>query len=137
VVVRPPFGLVVSVLPPYYSTVWIGGLPYYYANDVYYTWDAAQNGYVVTAPPPGADQPTAAPAAAPPSAGGDTLIMYPKNGQSAETQAADRYECHSWARSQTGFDPTQPGGGPNGGQARDSYDRAMSACLTGRGYEVR
>ena len=24
-----------------------GGVPYYYANDTYYTWDAAQNGYEV------------------------------------------------------------------------------------------
>ncbi|MDB6098231.1 MAG: hypothetical protein JWN58_934, partial [Gammaproteobacteria bacterium] len=27
VVVRPPPGLVISVLPPYYSTVWFGGVP--------------------------------------------------------------------------------------------------------------
>jgi len=137
VVVRPPFGLVLSVLPPYYSTVWIGGLPYYYANDVYYTWDAGQNGYVVTAPPAGADQPMPAPAAAPASgSAAENIIIYPKNGQSSDRQAADRYECHSWARSQTGFDPTQAGGGGNA-QGRAPYDRAMTACLTGRGYEVR
>jgi hypothetical protein len=135
VVVRPPVGLVVTVLPPYYSTVWIGGLPYYYANDVYYTWDAGQNAYVVAAPPANADQPSAAPVMA-----NEDLIIYPKNGQSTEQQAADRYECHSWAKQQTGFDPTQPGGGvpaPNSAGARSAYDRAMSACLSGRGYEVK
>ncbi|GAC1502917.1 MAG: hypothetical protein NVS1B6_09900 [Steroidobacteraceae bacterium] len=134
VVVRPPPGLVISVLPPYYSTVWIGGLPYYYANDVYYTWDPAQNGYVVVDPPANADQPSAPPASVP-----EDLISYPKNGQTSEQQAADRYECHRWAKGQTGFDPTQPGGGlPNdSASARSAYNRAMSACLTGRGYEVK
>ena len=135
VVVRPPFGLVVSVLPPYYSTVWIGGLPYYYADNVYYTYDPVQNGYVVVDPPPGADQPTAPP----PPAARDDLMVYPKNGQTSEQQAADRYECHTWAKGQTGFDPTQPGGGvaPGGAdQTRANYNRAMSACLQARGYQV-
>ena len=135
VVVRPPSGLVVSVLPPDYSTVWIGGLPYYYANEVYYTWNATQNGYVVVDPPANADRPTAAPKAGP-----EDLIIYPKNGQTSDQQAADRYECHNWAKSQTRFDPTLPGGGlpANESEAgRSSYDRAMSACLTGRGYEVK
>jgi Family of unknown function (DUF6515) len=27
VVVRPPIGLFVTVLPPFYSTIWVGGLP--------------------------------------------------------------------------------------------------------------
>lgn len=134
-VVRPPVGLVISVLPPYYTTVWLGGMPYYYANDVYYTWDPAQNGYVVQNPPADADQPSA-----PPPGAQQDLIIYPKNGQTSEQQAADRYECHNWARSQTGFDPTQPGGGvpsPNYERSHGNYDRAMSACLTGRGYEVK
>jgi hypothetical protein len=136
VVVRPPFGLVVSVLPPYYSTVWIGGSPYYYADNVYYTWDPAANGYTVVAPPDGADQPSAAPAQAAPQT---DLIVYPKNGQSSDQQAADRYDCHNWAKGQTGFDPTQTGGGVAPGtaaQARSNYDRAMSACLQARGYQV-
>ncbi|MGA2708599.1 MAG: DUF6515 family protein [Steroidobacteraceae bacterium] len=133
VVVRPPFGLVLTVLPPYYSTVWIGGLPYYYANNVYYTWDPAQNGYEVVAPPAGADQPADAP---PPMAAQGDLIIYPKNGQTTDQQAADRYECHSWAKGQTGFDPTQAGGGPGGDQNRANYNRAMSACLQARGYQV-
>jgi hypothetical protein len=133
VVVAPPVGLVISVLPPYYSTVWIGGLPYYYADNVYYTWNPAQNGYAVVEPPANPDQ-----VSPPPPSAHEDLIIYPKNGQSSEQQAADRYECHNWAKGQTGFDPTQPGGGvPPGSGARSSYDRAMSACLTGRGYEVK
>jgi hypothetical protein len=134
VVVRPPVGVVISVLPPYYSTVWFGGAPYYYANDVYYTWDPTRNGYVVVEPPANAADPSS-----PPSTHED-LIIYPKNGQSAAQQAGDRYDCHSWAKAQTGFDPTQVGGGVPPGSAasgRSEYDRAMSACLTARGYEVR
>ena len=60
-VVRPPAGLLVMSLPPYYTTVWIGGIPYDYANDVYYRWAPEQGGYEVVDPPAGADQPTAAP----------------------------------------------------------------------------
>jgi hypothetical protein len=135
VVVRPPVGLVISVLPPDYSTVWIGGLPYYYANEVYYTWSPDKNGYVVVDPPAGADHPTAAP-----DGGHEDIFIYPKNGQSSDQQAADRYECHSWAKSQTHFDPTLPNGGVAATQAdaqRSAYNRAMSACLSGRGYEVK
>jgi hypothetical protein len=138
VVVRPPVGVTISVLPPYYSTVWIGGIPYYYADDVYYTWDSTQNGYVVVSPPANADQPSPPPP--PPETSPTDIIIYPKNGQSASQQAADRYECHRWAKSQTGFDPTEAGGGVSPGgnqQQRSAYDRAMAACLTGRGYEVK
>jgi hypothetical protein len=135
VVVGAPIGLAISVLPPYYSTVWFGGVPYYYANDVYYTWNPEQNAYVVVNPPANADQPSS-----PPPNVQQDLIVYPKNGQSTEQQAADRYDCHSWAKSQSGFDPTQPGGGAAPGNyeaSHSNYERAMSACLTGRGYEVK
>jgi hypothetical protein len=137
VVIQPPVGLVISVLPPYYSTVWIGGNPYYYADNVYYTWQPDQNGYAVVNPPDNADQPSTPPQSAPEAA--DDLIIYPKNGQSKDQQAADQFECHGWARNQTGFDPTQPGGGVQSGDVdriRNNYNRAMSACLQGRGYQV-
>jgi hypothetical protein len=137
VVVTPPPGLVISVLPPYYSTVWVGGIPYYYADNVYYTWQPDQNGYAVAdAPADAQDDPNAA--SAPPDNAQTDLIIYPKNGQSKDQQAADQFECHTWAKGQTGFDPTQPGGGQSGGSAmnRSNYDRAMSACLQARGYQV-
>jgi len=137
VVVRPPPGIIISVLPPYYSTVWFGGNPYYYADNVYYTWQPDQNGYAVVDPPSDADQPAVPPAG--PTGGGDDLIVYPKDGQSKDQQAADQFECHSWARGQTGFDPTLSGGGVQPGdvdRSRSNYNRAMSACLQGRGYQV-
>ena len=134
VVIGAPVGFLVPVLPPYYNTVWVAGVPYYYANDTYYAWDAAQNGYQVVDPPAGADTASTQP---PPS---DDLFIYPQNGQTAEQQANDKYECHKWSFSQTGYDPTQPSGGVAPGDAagkRADYQRAMRACLEGRGYSVR
>ncbi len=137
VVIAPPPGLVISVLPPYYSTVWFGGVPYYYADNVYYSSAPDQSGYVVVDPPDNADNPSPPPPPSSDSASSD-LMIYPKNGQSKEQQAADQFECNNWAKGQTGFDPTQPGGGVSGNvdASRNNYDRAMSACLQGRGYQV-
>ena len=138
VVVAPPIGVFVPVLPPYYSTVWFGGVPYYYANDTYYMWSAQNNGYEVVDTP--ASAVNAAPDAQPPPPPTTTkLFIYPRNGQDAELQAKDKYECHSWASGQTGFDPTVTGGNVSpdqfGAKSTDYY-RAMAACLQGRGYSV-
>ena len=133
VVVRPPIGIVVPVLPPFYTTIWIGAIPYYYAGGVYYTWAPDSYGYVVTEPPPESDITDT-------QTGADQLFIYPKQGQSEEQQAKDRYECHRWAVEQTAFDPTQPGGNvPTDQHAskRDDYFRAMKACLEARGYSVQ
>jgi hypothetical protein len=155
VVVTPPIGMSIAVLPPYYSTLWVAGVPYYYANSVYYTAAPDQSGYMVATPPPddggqGAPPPdgSADPnaqgggsyAQAPPQAPAPSdFIIYPKQAQSKDQQAADEYECHNWAKGQTGFDPTQPNGGVAAGdadRAHSNYDRAMAACLQGRGYQV-
>jgi hypothetical protein len=32
-------------------------------------------------------------------------IVYPAQGQSAEQMEKDKFECYTWARNQTGFDP--------------------------------
>jgi hypothetical protein len=133
VVVTPPLGLVLPILPPFYTTVWFGAVPYYYANDTYYSWRPEEQGYQVVAPP----QDNTAPSTQPPS---DELYVYPSNGQSAEQQSKDKYECHRWASSQSGFDPTLPQGGVAPERVADlraAYQRAMSACLTARGYSVR
>lgn len=133
VVVSPPIGIVVPLLPAFYTTIWVGGIPYYYANNVYYVWDPARDGYVVTNPPQQINQQE--PALVP-----DQLYIYPKHGQSAKQQADDRFACYQWSVKQTGFDPTQP---PQGiGQAelnhkREDYQQAMRACMEGRGYSVR
>ena len=132
-----------------YATYWWGGVPYYYANNVYYTWNDGSNGYVVTDPPP-ADEDSgsaSAPAdgtystaepgysgnAAGASTGSAEVYAYPKSGQSDEQQATDRYECHKWAVAQSGYDPTR---GQASGNSVD-YRRAMIACLDGRGYSTK
>jgi hypothetical protein len=129
-VVVPPIGLFVPFLPPYYATIWLRGVPYYYANEVYYA--NRGNGYVVVEPPK--EEVSQAP---PPA---DQMFIYPRQGQSEQQQADDRYACHRWAVDQTGFDPTQPPGGssePWKIEKRADYQRAMSACLDGRGYTVK
>ena len=129
-IVTPPIGLFVPFLPPYYATIWAGGVPFYYANEVYYAHRG--NGYVVVEPP---REPVSQ---VPPPA--DQLFIYPRLGQSEQQQADDRYTCHSWAVGQTGFDPTQPPGAgleSSRQERRSDYQRAMSACLDGRGYTVK
>jgi len=147
VVVAPPLGIVVPLLPPFYSTIYVGSVPYYYANDVYYV--QGPQGYTVVAPPPPnlvvqqAPPPAVVvqpppPAPSPSIAQGpeQQLFIYPRQGQSEQQQATDRYECHRWAVNQTGYDPTlAPGSVPPQKQAE--YQRAMGACLDGRGYTVK
>ena len=70
----------------------------------------------------------------------EKIFVYPRQGQSEELQAKDRYECHSWAVSQTHYDPTQPTSGMSEAQLnqmRADYQRAQGACLDGHGYTVK
>ena len=130
-----PIGLFVPILPPYFTTVWWNGVPYYYANDTYYSWDDVENEYEVVAPPDGIE--ASGTTQAPPS---DQLFVYPKNRQSSQQQDADRFECHRWAVSKSGFDPTLAGGGVSpelAAEKRNDYFRAEVACLQGRGYSVK
>lgn len=41
------------------------------------------------------------------SSGAQDIYIYPAKGQSQAQQDRDRYECHSWAVKQTGFDPSR------------------------------
>lgn len=132
VVVRAPIGAVVPILPPFYTTIWLGGIPYYYANDVYYTWQPDRSGYVVTNPPTDISEQKVVPLS-------EQLYIYPKQGQSEKQQADDRYACHTWGVKQSGYDPSQPPSGTPEELAgkREDYQRAMKACLEGRGYSVK
>jgi hypothetical protein len=130
----------------------------------------------------------------------ENLMIYPQRGQNADQQSKDRYECHTWAVQQSGFDPANPqsagstsgasstgrealrggargaaagaaigaiagdagkgaaigataGGLRRGFKERDrqraesaagtaspaqqAYQRAMAACMEGRGYSVK
>jgi hypothetical protein len=129
VVARPPYGVVVAGLPAFATVVTIGGLGYWYANGVYYR-EYSSGGYeVVPSPIVGAPSSTGTVA---------RTYIYPRNGQSAEKQASDEYECHRWAVNQTGFDPTAVANGQSTVSTQGSdYARAQGACLEGRGYTIR
>ncbi|HEX4266353.1 MAG TPA: hypothetical protein VHY36_00585 [Steroidobacteraceae bacterium] len=142
-----------GVLPVGYSTYWWGGVPYYYTQGVYYAWNPDYDSYVVTDPPPvtgGVEDGAAAPPpagqpeegapgpGAAPGQGAMSLYVYPKNGQSEQQTANDRYQCHEWAVSQTGYDPTNAANSSQAATATpDSYKRAVTACLDARGYSVQ
>jgi hypothetical protein len=38
---------------------------------------------------------------------GQDLIVYPAKGQSQDQMEKDKFECYTWAKGQTGFDPMQ------------------------------
>ncbi|GAC1308543.1 MAG: hypothetical protein NVS9B2_02940 [Steroidobacteraceae bacterium] len=129
------FSWFLPVLPFAYSTYWWGGVPYYYANDVYYTYNPSYEGYVATDPPPLRDSaagaegagPNAGPLQSDNGAAAGQIFMYPKNGQSAEQQATDKADCQQWAADQAGQVAQNSG----------DYQRAMTACVEGRGYSAR
>jgi len=154
VVIAPPIGIVVPLLPPAYVTVYANGAPYYYANGTYYSALPGQ-GYAVVVPPPGAEVGDGAPQAAggpqpsdgpqspygpqaaygpqsqqpqqaPQAAAPPDPIVYPRNGQPPQQVSRDRGECAQWATGQS-----------TGSADPDVFRRAFEACMDGRGYTVR
>lgn len=161
VVVTPPPGCMIPDLPSAYTTVWIGNTAYYYANGVYYAPASPGPGYVVIAPPPGADRatleppagssaPAAAPRApAPPTAvppntpSGETTaarspVVTPNKGQSQAQLFQDRADCARYATDQTGVDPEKATGtDTHTVSALKAYRHEEQACLEERDYTVR
>ena len=123
-VIAPPFGVTIPVLPSAFVTLWIGGIPYYYANGVYYTASPGR-GYVVAAPPPGADAVQPPPVVPAPVVPPEPII-YPRAGQTPEQTETDRRECNRWATTQ-----------PSAMADASVIQRAVAACMEGRGYTVR
>jgi hypothetical protein len=59
------------------------------------------------------------------------VFVYPKPGQSQDAFQKDQFECHNWAKQQTGFDPAQP---PQMAAApRWGRSAARSAAMPARG----
>ncbi len=125
-----PYGLFVSTLPGYSSSFYYGNSRYYYYDDTYYMYEPVRRGYVVTRSPYNddpverSDEQTL----------DDDLYIYPARGQSEQQQSDDRYECHRWAADETQYDPIDDA---YQADERADYLRAMTACLTGRGYSVK
>ncbi|HWL62809.1 MAG TPA: DUF6515 family protein [Steroidobacteraceae bacterium] len=126
-----PYGLFVTTLPGSYTSFWYDSTRYYYSDYHYYTYEPARRGYVVVRSPYGDDYDYAAGDAEEPA---QDLYVYPAQGQSEQQQADDRYECHRWAVSETDYDPIDD---EYDAALREDYLRAITACLTGRGYTVR
>lgn len=129
IVVGAPIGAFVSTLPDGFIALTLGVATYYYINDTYYLWDDHRSGYVVVKKPKGADE-------AIKKATKERLVVYPNKGQDEEQQAKDRYECHRWAVTEAGFDPTLEEE-EFSADDRDVYRRALAACLEGRDYTVK
>jgi hypothetical protein len=65
-------------------------------------------------------------------------VVYPAKGQNAQQQEKDRFECYSWAKKQTGFDPTQqaqatqpPASGQKEGAVRGAARGAAGGAIGG------
>jgi hypothetical protein len=65
------------------------------------------------------------------SAQDSDMFIYPSKGQSQAQQDKDRYECHSWAVQQTGFDPSRPQAAT--GQSAQQYQPSKPHVLQGAG----
>ena len=85
-------------------------------------------GYVVVDGPPTVIVEPSAAAASPPEATSarPAPVIYPRNGQSAEQTEVDRQACDRWATTQQSA-------------LADSsvFQRAVAACMDGRGYTLR
>ncbi len=146
---RYSLGFYLPFLPIGYSSYWYGGVPYYYHDNSYFVADGG--GYRVVAQPnieAVISPPSPAPVvAASPAINSDNqptptfelqaktgqLYAYPRNGQSATAATFDRIECEKWGSGQTGYQPGQS----TDAQKKTDYQRAVAACLEGRGYSVR
>jgi len=129
IVVGAPVGAFVRTLPVGFVAFNIDLSTYYHVNDAYYLWDENRVGYLVVEKPAGATE-------AMEKATSGRLVVYPNKDQSEEQQAKDRYECHRWAVTESGIDPTLEEQEFHETD-RNTYRRAIAACLEGRDYTVK
>jgi hypothetical protein len=59
------------------------------------------------------------------------LYIYPSKGQSQAQQDKDRYECHTWAVQQTGFDPSRPPPPSSNSSGSNQYQPSQPHVLKG------
>ncbi len=62
---------------------------------------------------------------------GSDIYIYPAKGQSQVQQDKDRYECHSWAVQQTGFDPSKPQTHAGNSDTSQAYKPSQPHVLKG------
>src|SRR5262249_449572 len=159
VVVQPPVGIRLGILPPSYTTIWIGGVPYYYANGIYYSTGPNTSQNFILPPPPAHQTPHPPPPppslpppprqapplpppsppppkaqTSPPASLPQAMFVYPREGQTQSEIVADRSECNQWAIGQTGYDPAHPG--TEATQRAGDFQQAVRTGLEGKGYTV-
>jgi hypothetical protein len=59
------------------------------------------------------------------------MYIYPAKGQNKTKQDEDRYDCHSWAVSQTGFDPSRPQVNTANSSGNQHYQPSQAHVLKG------
>ena len=121
------FSWFLPILPLAYATYWYGGIPYYYANDVYYTYNPSYDGYVATDPPPVADSGAGAEGAAPGSEAGVRTV-----GRRRDAARRVRYSCtRGTARAPSSRPPTKPNAS-NGLRSRPDRWRRTARTICAR-----
>jgi hypothetical protein len=156
----PGFAWFLPALPLYCATFWWNSVPYYYYNDVYYTWSPTADGYVATYPPPAAaasapsapdgnydggapsgaysGSGTAGPAPAPSDADAIPPGEFASGGGSDNVFA---YPANGQSEQQQAADRAEcdrwAGSQAGGANGSPDYRRAVIACFQGRGYSAQ
>ena len=122
-----PYGTVAPMLPYGAVAYGRGHGRYWYGGGLWYRpWGPR---YMVVAPPVGygvAAEPVLEPAPISVEPSRPDPVIYPRNGQSAQQTEYDRQECNRWAT-------TQQAAMADAGV----FQRAVEACMDGRGYTTR
>ncbi len=127
----PVYGATYGALPAGAVAVGVyGGSRYWYHGGLWYRpWGPH---WVVVAPPVGvavpvyAASPAEAPAAVAAAPAKPDPVIYPRNGQDAARTELDRQECNRWATTQ-----------PAAVADASVFQRAVEACMEGRGYTMK
>jgi hypothetical protein len=130
----PVYGSYVGALPAGAVSVTVGGGRYWryggtWYRPIYGGWGPR---WVVVAPPVvvpvavAAEPPPPAPPPLPVAPAKPDPVIYPRNGQSAEQTEADRQACNRWATTQ-----------PAALADAEVFQRAVFACMDGRGYSMK
>jgi hypothetical protein len=120
----PGYGFYFASIPSYCTLVYWAGVPYYYADDIYYEWNGSVGAYEQVQPPAGLAESINRQ-----SSVSRDWFVFPNAGQTIEQLERDRDECHKWAADQVGLDPKVAA-------QRANYLGADRACLEARDYSV-
>ena len=131
----PGHGYFFASIPSYCKPVYWEGVSYYYADDLYYEWNASAGAYQEVPPPIGLAEQIAAQAPIM-----TELFVFPNGDQSNEQLERDREACHRWAVRQVGFDPITAAphikASDRSAAKLANYLRADAACLEAHDYRV-